>query len=151
MKGFLAFAVVLGLILLGIGVWTATPQGGGGLGEEGGAGQDLQDQEQGQSPGVVPQERPGDAARSQTEGIVFIEDGALEPARLVAAPNSVVTILNEDDVAHGIDFEDDQLQDAEEIAPGDAHTVEVGASGRFTYELTGDAEASGTIVVQEEE
>jgi plastocyanin len=137
MKGFIAFGILVAVILLGLGLWTATPQGGGGLGEEGDAGVDA------------PREGEG-VVQDDSDGVVRIQDGRFEPASVQVPPNSVVTFLNRDDAPRGIDFEDDQFEDAEEIAPGGAHTIEAPASGRFDYELTDDPEVTGTIVVEQE-
>ena len=145
MKGFLAFGLMMAVILLGLGLWTATPQGGGGLGDEGGAGQNLQDREQGASPGVIPQDRDG-VAQDDSQGRVEIRDGAFEPSSVEVRPRSIVTFLNRDDAAWEIDFVDRRLPDAE-IRPGGAHTVEVPVTGRFAFTLRGDEAASGTLVV----
>ncbi len=146
MKGFLAFGALLAVILLGLGLWTATPMGGGGLTEEGGAGQDLQGREQGPAPGVVPQDRDGAAEEEEVQGRVEIVDGRFTPSTIEVPRGSVVTFINRDDVPRGIDFEDDRLRDAE-IRAGGAHTVMVSEAGRFPFTATGDGEAAGEIVV----
>lgn len=145
MKGFLAFGALLAVILLGLGLWTASPMGGGGLFDDGGAGQDLQDREQGPARGVVPQDRDG-ADQQEVQGRVEIVDGRFGPATVEVPPESVVTFINRDDVPRGIDFEDDRLRDAE-IRAGGAHTVMVSEAGRFPFTATGDSEAAGEIVV----
>ena len=111
MKGLLAFGLVMGLILLGLGLWTATPMGGGGLGDEGGAGRDLQDHQEGPSRGVVPQDRDG-VAQDDSDSRVEIREGDFAPSTVEVPPRSTVTFLNRDDVARGIDFADPQLPDA---------------------------------------
>lgn len=146
MKLFLAFGLMMAVILLGLGLWTATPQGGGGLGEEGGAGQDLQDREQGASPGVIPQDRDG-VAQDNSDGRVEIRDGAVAPSSIEVTPRSVVTFLNRDDVAREVEFADQKLPGAE-IRPGGAHTVEVPATGRFPFTIGGDDAVTGTLVVR---
>jgi plastocyanin len=149
MKGFLAFGALLAVLLLGLGLWTATPMGGGGLGDEGGPGGTVRDEEQGAGPGVVPQDRDDGVAQDDSEGRVDIRDGRFMPSTVEVPRRSIVTFINRDDVARGIDFEDEQLEDAE-IRPGGAHTVEVTEPGRFTFSATGDGGAGGEIVVQEE-
>ena len=145
MKGFLAFGVLMAVILLGLGLWTATEQGGGGLGDEGGAGMDREGQREG-SPGVVAEDREG-AAQDDSEGLVEIRDGQFTPATVAVPARSIVTFINRDDVARQIDFEDDRLDDAE-IAPGGSHTLEVAETGRFSFTGTGDGKPSGEIVVE---
>ncbi len=146
MKGLLAFGAMMAVILLGLGLWTATPQGGGGLGAEGGAGQDVEDPGR-VGNGVVPAERDG-VAQDDSEGRVEIRDGRLVRSTVEVPPESVVTFLNRDDAARRINFDDRRLPDAEIPASG-AHTVEVPATGRFAFEISGDGEAmdTGTIVV----
>lgn len=146
MKGLVIFGVLLGLLVLGLGLWTATPMGGGGLGDEGGPGQDVQDQEQGPSRGVVPQDRDG-VTQEKGQGRVSIREGQFMPSTVEVPPKSIVTFINRDDVARGIDFADDRLKDAE-IRPGGAHTVELPATGRFSFTATGGADDAGEIVVQ---
>ena len=147
MKGLLAFGALLAVILLGLGLWTATPMGGGGLNEEGGAGQDLQGREQGPAPGVVPQDRDGAAAQEPVQGRVEIVDGRFSPSTVEVPQHSVVTFINRDDATRAIDFADDRLDDAE-IRPGAAHTVTAPGVGRFRFSATGGAEATGEIVVR---
>ncbi len=142
------FGALMAAILLGLGLWTATPMGGGGLGDEGGAGQDVQDLEQGPSRGVVPQDRDG-VAQDDSEGRVEIENGRFSPATVRVPPHSIVTFLNRDDVTRGIAFEDDRLDDAE-LRPGGAHTVEVPATGTFAFYAAEDGGAAGEIVVSQE-
>lgn len=137
----------MAVILLGLGLWTATPMGGGGLFDDGGAGRDLQDQEQGPSRGVVPQDRDG-VEQDDSQGRVEIRDGRFTPSTVEVPPDSTVTFLNRDDVSRAIDFEDDRLRDAE-IRPGGAHTVRVHEAGRFPFTATGEAEAAGEIVVRQ--
>lgn len=147
MKGFLAFGALPAVIGLGLGLWTATPMVGGGLTEEGGAGQDLQGREQGPAPGVVPQDRDGAAEEEEVQGRVEIEDGRFTPSPIEVPRGAVVTFINRDYVPRGIDFEDDRLRDATEIRAGGAHTVMVSEAGRFPFTATGDGEAAGEIVV----
>ncbi len=145
MKGFLAFGVLIAVILLGLGLWTATPMGGGGLGDEGGAGQDLQGTEQGPPAGVVPQDRDG-VAQDDSDGRIEIRNGDFRPATVEVPPRSIVTFLNRDDVARRINFADEGLRDAE-VRAGGAHTVEVPGAGRFPFTVGGDDGEAGTIVV----
>ena len=145
MKGFLAFGALLAVILLGLGLWTATPMGGGGLGEQGGAGRDEIDAD----PGVVAEDREGEQpAQDDSEGVVEIRDGEFTPGTVEVPVRSVVTFINRDDVARRIDFEDDQLEDAE-LAAGASHTLEVTETGRFPFTGDGEGEPSGEIVVSE--
>lgn len=145
-KGILAFMALLAVILIGVGVWTATPMGGGGLGEEGGAGNTVRDEEQGQLPGVVPQDRDG-VAQDSSEGRVEIIDGRFEPSTVEVIGRSNVTFINRDDVAHGVDFEDESIPDRERIPPGRSYVVEMPETGRFTYTDPTSPGVEGTVVV----
>ena len=146
MKGFLAFGALLAVILLGLGLWTATPMGGGGLGEDGGAGRDRESQ-QDEDPGVVAEDRETEEpSQDDSEGVVEIRDGEFTPATVEVPPRSVVTFLNRDDAARAIDFEDERLDDAE-VRAGGAHTVEVPAEGTFGFSV---GEEQGEIVVASE-
>ena len=145
MKGFLAFGAMLAVILLGLGLWTATPQGGGGLGDDGGAGLDRQG-EQEASPGVVAEDRES-VDQDNSEGRVEIRDGAFSPATVEVPARSVVTFINRDDVVRRIDFEDQRFDDAE-IRAGGSHTVEVTETGRFRFTGSGDGDPRGVIVVE---
>lgn len=148
MKGFFAFGALLAVILLGLGIWTATEQGGGGLGDEGGAGRDRPEQQDG-DPGVVAEDRGSDEpVQDDSEGRVEIRDGKFSPSTVEVPVRSVVTFINRDDVARRIDFEDDQLEDAE-IAAGASHTLEVTEAGRYSFTGNGDGEPSGDLVVRE--
>ena len=141
MKGFIAFGALLAVILLGLGLWTATPMGGGGLGEEGGAGPD----QIGDDPGVAAEDRELEQpAQDDSEGRVEIRDGEITPGTVEVPPRSVVTFLNRDDVARAIDFENERLDDAE-VRAGGAHTVEVPAEGTFAFSV---GEDEGEIVVR---
>lgn len=134
MKGFLAFGALLGVILLGLGLWSATPRGGGGLGDEGGAGLDRQDVEDG-------------VAQDNSEGRIEIRDGKFSPATVELPARSVVTFINRDDATRRIDFEGDRFEDVE-IEGGRSHTFEVEEAGRISF--TGDAEGdpTGEIIVR---
>lgn len=145
MKGFIAFGALLAVILLGLGLWTATPMGGGGLGEQGGAGRDELDGD----PGVVAEDREleqpaQEPAQDDSDGRVEIRDGEITPGTVEVPPRSVVTFLNRDDVGRAIDFEDERLDDAE-VRAGGAHTVEVPAEGTFAFSV---GEDEGEIVVR---
>ncbi len=140
------FGALMAAILLGLGLWTATPMGGGGLGDEGGAGQDVQDLEPGPSGGVVPQDRDG-VAQDGSEGRVEIQDGRFSPATVEVPPNSVVTFINRDDVAHRVDFEDKAVKDSKEIPPGEAYVAELPREGRYKFSDPTDKAMKGTVVV----
>ena len=141
MKGFLAFGAMLAVILLGLGLWTATPQGGGGLGDDGGAGADHQG-----SPGVVAEDRES-VDQDDSEGLVEIRDGELSPTTVEVPAGSIVTFINRDDVERRIDFEDERFDDAE-IRAGGSHTLEVTDTGRFPFTGDGDGNSSGEIIVE---
>lgn len=145
MKGFLAFGLMLAVILLGLGLWTATPQGGGGLGDEGGAGADRQGAGNA-DPGVVAEDRES-PEQDNSEGRVEIRDGQLSTKTVEAPARSIITFINRDDVARKIDFEDEGLDDAE-IGPNGSHTLEVTETGRFPFTVSGEGNASGAIVVE---
>ena len=139
MKGPLTFLAVLGVIIIGLGVWVATPQGGGGLGEEdgpaGGAG------------GVATPESATDVAQDRSEGAVEIVDGAFKPRTVEVVGQSQVTFINRDDVAHGIDFEDADVKDRKEIPPGESYVVEMPGNGRYAFSDPTDDSMKGTVVV----
>ncbi len=116
MKGPLTFLALLGVIILGIGLWVATPQGGGGIGEEGPAGG---------AGGVATPESVNDDAQDRSEGTVDITEKGFQPGTVEVIGQGQVTFINRDDVAHGIDFEDDAVKDAKRIPPGEAHVVEM--------------------------
>ncbi|CAA9496367.1 MAG: hypothetical protein AVDCRST_MAG69-1633 [uncultured Solirubrobacteraceae bacterium] len=145
MRAILGFGAVLAVILLGLGLWTATPQGGGGLGEDGGAGVDRQGRQEA-SPGVVAEDRE-DAEQDGSEGRVEIREGEFSPATVVVPAGSIVTFINRDDVVRRIDFEDERFDDAE-IRAGGSHTLEVTGTGRFPFTGSGDGNPSGEIVVE---
>ena len=146
MRGLLAFGALLAVILLGLGLWTATPMGGGGLFDDGGAGQDVQTEERGTAePGIIP-DRDGAAEEEKVQGRVEIVDGRPVPSTVRVPRASVVTFINRDDVVRAIDFEDDRLRDAD-IRPGGAHTFTVSEAGRFPFSTAGDGEAVGELVV----
>lgn len=145
MKGFLAFGALLAVILLGLGLWTATPQGGGGLGDDGGAGLDRQEQQE-PSPGVAAEDREGQA-QDDSEGRVEIRDGEFSPTTVKVPARSVVTFINRDDRTRSIDFQDARFDDAE-IEAGASHSLEVTETGRFAFSGSGDGAPSGEIVVE---
>ena len=142
MKGFLAFGALLAVILVGLGLWTATPMGGGGLTEDGGAGREVEGDEP--APGIVP-DRDGAAEEEKVQGRVEIVDGRIEPSTVEVPRGSVVTFINRDDTPRAIDFADDRLRDAE-IPAGGAHTMMISESGRFPFTVGGDSEAAGEVV-----
>ena len=57
-----------------------------------------------------------------------------------------MTFTNRDDVAHGLDFED---EDVERIAPGAAHVAEMPGEGRYSFSDPPDPSLEGTVVVSD--
>ncbi len=138
MKGPLAFLAVLAVIIIGIGLWMATPQGGGGIGEEGPAGG---------AGGVATPETVDDDAQDRSEGSVDIVGGAFKPRTVQVVGQPQVTFINRDDVAHGIDFKDEKVKDRKRIAPGEAYVAELPGEGRFEFTDPTDKAMKGTVVV----
>lgn len=138
MKGPLAFLALLAVILIGLGIWVATPQGGGGVGEQGPAGG---------AGGVATPETVNDDAQDRSEGSVDIVDGAFEPRTVEVIGQAQVTFINRDDVAHGIDFEDRKVKDRRRIAPGESYVAELPGEGRFEFSDPTDKAMNGTAVV----
>ncbi len=69
------------------------------------------------------------------------------PARAAAARNTAAYEVTFDDVAHGIDFEDDAVKDAKRIPPGEAHVAEMPGEGRFKFSDPTSDGKRGTVVV----
>ena len=136
-KGILAFLAFLAVILLGLGIWTATPMGGGGLGDEGPAG----------GAGGVATPDSAETASDRSEGAVDIVDGRFEPETVEVIGQGNVTFINRDDVPHGLDFEDESIDDVERIAPGAAHVAEMPGEGRYPFSDPTDPDLKGTVVV----
>ncbi|CAA9497869.1 MAG: hypothetical protein AVDCRST_MAG69-1714 [uncultured Solirubrobacteraceae bacterium] len=137
-KGIIAFLAFLAVVLLGIGIWTATPMGGGGLGEEGVAA--------GGAGGVATPESP-ESEKDRSEGVVNIVDGRFEPETVEVIGQANVSFINRDDVPHGLDFEDESIEDVERIAPGAAHVVKMPGDGRYAFSDPADPGLKGTVVV----
>ncbi len=138
MKGPLTFLALLGVIILGLGLWVATPEGGGGIGEEGPAGG---------AGGVATPASVADDAQDRSEGAVDITGEGFEPRTVEVVGQGQVTFINRDDVAHGVDFEDDAIKDARRIPPGEAYVVEMPGEGRFSFsDPTADG-TRGTVIV----
>lgn len=140
MKTVLYVGIAFGLILLGFGVFGAfsgDDDVGGGLTNEGG-GENVAEE-------VEP--RP---FNPQTEGQVRIEDGEFQPSTVEALPETRVTFLNRDDVAHGIEFEGGDIDDVPEIAPGGTGVVEAPEEGSYSFSSTADRDMTGTLEVREE-
>ena len=138
MKGPLAFLALLAVIIIGIGLWVATPMGGGGIGEEGPAGG---------AGGVATPGTVDDDAQDRSEGAVDIVDGAFKPGTVEVVGQGQVTFINRDDVAHGIDFEDEAIKDRKRIAPGEAYVAELPGEGRYEFSDPTDEGMRGTAVV----
>lgn len=136
-KGILAFLAFLGVVLLAIGIWTATPMGGGGLGQGGPAG----------GAGGVATPGSAEVVKDRSEGAVDIVDGRFEPATVEVIGQANVTFINRDDVAHGLDFEDEDIGDVDSIAPGAAHVAEMPGEGRYPFTDPTDPGLEGTVVV----
>lgn len=58
-----------------------------------------------------------------------------------------MTFTDRDDVAHGLDFEDEDIEDVERIAPGAAHVAEMPGEGRYSFSDPPDPSLEGTVVV----
>ena len=138
MKGPLSFLAVLAVIIIGLGVWMTTPQGGGGIGEDGPAGG---------AGGVATPATVNDDASDRSEGSVDIVGGAFKPSTVEVIGQPQVTFINRDDVAHGIDFEDKKVKDRKRIAPGEAYVAELPGEGRFKFTDPTDKKMKGTAVV----
>ena len=140
MKTLLLVGIAFGLILLGFGVvgaFSGSDDVGGGL-TDGGGGENVAEE-------VEPRQ-----FNPQTEGQVVIENGEFNPSTVEVLPDTPVTFVNRDDVAHGIDFEGGELEDVEEIAPGESQVVEVPGEGSFSFSSTEDEQMTGTIEIQDE-
>ena len=138
MKGPLTFLALLGVIIIGLGIWVATPQGGGGIGDDGPAG----------GAGGVATPGSADDAQDRSEGAVDIVGGAFKPRTVEVVGQAQVTFINRDDVAHRIDFEDDAIKDSKRIAPGAAYIADLPAGkGRFAFSDPTDQNMTGTVVV----
>ncbi len=138
MKGPLAFLALLGVIIIGLGIWVATPEGGGGVGEDGPAGG---------AGGVSTPATVDDDAQDRSEGAVDIVDGAFRPSTVEVVGQPQVTFINRDDVAHGIDFEDDKVKDRRRIPPGEAYVADLPGEGRFEFSDPTAEGVKGTVVV----
>ena len=138
MKGPLTFVALLAVIIIGLGVWVATPQGGGGIGEDGPAGG---------AGGVATPETVDDDAQDRSEGAVDIVGGAFKPRTVEVVGQPQVTFINRDDVAHRIDFEDEKVKDSGQIAPGGSYVAELPGEGRFPFSDPTDKAMKGTVVV----
>ena len=137
MRGPLAFLALLAVIIIGIGVWIATPMGGGGVGEDGPAGG---------AGGVATPETMDDDAQDRSEGSVDIVGGTFEPRTVEVIGQLQVTFVNRDDVAHGIDFEDEAIEDSERIPPGESYVAELPREGRYEFSDPTQDGTRGTIV-----
>ncbi len=129
---------LLGVLIIGLGIWVAFPEGGGGIGEEGPAGG---------AGGVATPESANNDEQDRSEGAVDIVDGSFKPTRVEVVGQSQVTFVNRDDVEHGVDFEDPEIKDRKRIAPGESYVVELPGKGEYKFaDPTGDG-MSGTVVV----
>ncbi len=136
MKGPLTFLALLAVIIIGLGIWVATPDGGGGVGEDGPAG------------GAGGVSTPGfDDASDRSEGSVEIVGDRFKPSTVEVVGQPNVTFINRDDVAHRVDFEDKAVKDSKEIPPGEAYVAELPREGRYKFSDPNDKAMKGTVVV----
>ncbi len=136
MKGLLIFGAALGLLILGLGIWVATPQGGGGLGNEGDSAN-------------INEANQDDTVSDRDDGVVYMRNRQFKPKMARVLSGTSVTFTNRDDVTHGVDFKDKRLKDRPKIAPGGSYAVEPPAKGRYAYRCPIHPEMKGTIVVSE--
>lgn len=134
MKGLLIFGAALAVLAVGLGIWVATPQGGGSLASEDDAAN-------------INKANQDDTVSDRDDGVVYMRKRQFEPKTTRALVRTSVTFTNRDDVTHGVDFEDKRLKDRSEIEPGASYAVEMPAEGRFPYHCPIHPEMKGTIVV----
>lgn len=133
MKGIIAFIAFLAVLIVGLGLWVATPQGGGGLGQDDGP----------TNVSRANQQTPAD----RDDGVVTIKDRKFKPKTARVLANTSVTFTNRDNTAHGVDFDDKKLKDRPRIPAGGLYAVEMPGKGRFAYHCPIHPEMKGAIVV----
>jgi plastocyanin len=90
------------------------------------------------------------AAGSGTAGMIVIKNFMFSPANLSVAPGTVVTIRNEDSVAHTLtDKADPKLFGTGSIGPGQVKTFKApGKAGSYPYICMIHQYMTGTLVVR---